>query len=133
MADGREEREEERKRREQEAIRALLPVLGSVGLAIRSAGSTPSLSVRRMGIASRLGTKFARLIFYNQCTTSSLRLARFRAWFEALDAQQFDAAIERDAQAGKLDALPTKRLRRTAPGVRASCKSLRFRTCTMSP
>jgi hypothetical protein len=32
-------------------------------------------------------------------------LARFRAWFEAFDAQQFDAAIERDAQAGKLDAL----------------------------
>ena len=32
-------------------------------------------------------------------------LARFRAWFEAFDAEQFDAAIERDAQAGKLDAL----------------------------
>ncbi len=31
-------------------------------------------------------------------------LARFRAWFEAFDARQFDAAIERDAQAGKLDA-----------------------------
>jgi hypothetical protein len=31
-------------------------------------------------------------------------LARFRAWFEAFDAQQFDAAIERDARAGKLDA-----------------------------
>ena len=31
-------------------------------------------------------------------------LARFRAWFEAFDAQQFDAAIERDAQSGKLDA-----------------------------
>lgn len=30
-------------------------------------------------------------------------LARFRAWFEAFDAGQFDAAIERDAQAGKLD------------------------------
>jgi hypothetical protein len=30
-------------------------------------------------------------------------LARFRAWFEAFDAQQFDAAIGRDAQAGKLD------------------------------
>jgi hypothetical protein len=29
-------------------------------------------------------------------------LARFRAWFEAFDAQQFDTAIERDA--GKLDA-----------------------------
>jgi hypothetical protein len=31
-------------------------------------------------------------------------LARFRAWFEAFDAQQFDAAIERDISAGKLDA-----------------------------
>jgi hypothetical protein len=31
-------------------------------------------------------------------------LARFRAWFEAFDAQQFDAAIGRDADAGKLDA-----------------------------
>ena len=31
-------------------------------------------------------------------------LARFRAWFEAFDAEQFDAAIERDIGAGKLDA-----------------------------
>jgi hypothetical protein len=31
-------------------------------------------------------------------------LARFRAWLEAFDAQQFDTAIERDARAGKLDA-----------------------------
>ncbi len=30
-------------------------------------------------------------------------LARFRAWFEAFDADRFDAAIERDARAGKLD------------------------------
>jgi hypothetical protein len=30
-------------------------------------------------------------------------LARFRAWFEAFDAEQFDAAIERDACAGKSD------------------------------
>ncbi|CCD86444.1 conserved protein of unknown function [Bradyrhizobium sp. ORS 285] len=30
-------------------------------------------------------------------------LARFRAWFERFDAKQFDAAIEQDAQAGKLD------------------------------
>ena len=34
-----------------------------------------------------------------------LELARFRAWFEAFDADQFDAAIERDARSGKLDAL----------------------------
>lgn len=31
-------------------------------------------------------------------------LARFRAWFEAFDAEQFDASIERDARDGKLDA-----------------------------
>jgi hypothetical protein len=31
-------------------------------------------------------------------------LARFRAWFEAFDADRFDAAIEHDAHAGKLDA-----------------------------
>lgn len=30
-------------------------------------------------------------------------LARFRSWFEAFDAKRFDAAIERDARAGKLD------------------------------
>jgi hypothetical protein len=29
--------------------------------------------------------------------------ARFRAWFEAFDARQFDGATERDARAGKLD------------------------------
>jgi hypothetical protein len=37
-------------------------------------------------------------------------LARFRAWFEAFDASQFDAAIERDAKAGKLDALAEEAL-----------------------
>jgi hypothetical protein len=31
-------------------------------------------------------------------------LARFRAWFEAFDAEQFDAAIELDARAGSLEA-----------------------------
>jgi hypothetical protein len=31
-------------------------------------------------------------------------LARFRAWFEAFDAREFDAAVERDARAGRLDA-----------------------------
>ena len=36
-------------------------------------------------------------------------LARFRAWFEVFDAEQFDAAIERDAHAGKLDALAEAR------------------------
>jgi hypothetical protein len=37
-------------------------------------------------------------------------LARFRAWFETFDAQQFDAAIEGDPQAGKLDALADEAL-----------------------
>jgi hypothetical protein len=32
-------------------------------------------------------------------------LTRFRAWFETFDAQRFDAAIERDASARRLDAL----------------------------
>jgi hypothetical protein len=31
-------------------------------------------------------------------------LARFSAWFEAFDAEQFDVAIKRDVNAGKLDA-----------------------------
>ena len=34
---------------------------------------------------------------------SPRELARFRAWFEAFDAEQFDAAIERDITAGRLD------------------------------
>ena len=37
-------------------------------------------------------------------------LARLRAWFEAFDAEQFDAAIERDVGAGKLDALAEEAL-----------------------
>jgi hypothetical protein len=32
-------------------------------------------------------------------------LAKFRAWFDAFEAAQFDQKIERDAQAGKLDRL----------------------------
>jgi hypothetical protein len=31
-------------------------------------------------------------------------LARFRAWFEEFEAKRFDAAVERDALAGRLDA-----------------------------
>jgi hypothetical protein len=38
------------------------------------------------------------------------QLARFRAWFEAFDASRFDAAIEHDAQAGKLDELAEQAL-----------------------
>ena len=33
------------------------------------------------------------------------QLAEFRAWFEAFDAQNFDAAIERDVETGKLGRL----------------------------
>jgi hypothetical protein len=32
-------------------------------------------------------------------------LAKFRAWFDAFEAAQFDQKIERDASAGKLDRL----------------------------
>jgi hypothetical protein len=46
------------------------------------------------------------------------KLAKFRAWFEAFDAAQFDKKIERDIAAGKLDrfadeALAERRKRRT--------------------
>lgn len=44
-------------------------------------------------------------------------LARFRAWFEAFDASQFDAAIERDAQAGKLDGLAGEALAEHRAGI----------------
>jgi hypothetical protein len=37
-------------------------------------------------------------------------LARFRAWFETFDARRFDAAVERDASAGRLDALAEEAL-----------------------
>jgi hypothetical protein len=50
-------------------------------------------------------------------------LARFRAWFEVFDAAQFDAAIERDISAGKLDAHAMKPFPRTAPGARATCEA----------
>ena len=36
---------------------------------------------------------------------SPRELARFREWFEAFDAARFDATIEHDARAGKLDSL----------------------------
>jgi hypothetical protein len=36
------------------------------------------------------------------------QLAKFRAWFEDYDARMFDEKIERDAKAGKLDALVAK-------------------------
>ncbi len=37
-------------------------------------------------------------------------LARFRAWYEAFDADRFDTAIERDARDGKLDAFAEEAL-----------------------
>ena len=37
-------------------------------------------------------------------------LARFRAWFAEFDAEQFDKAVEQDAQAGKLDAFAEEAL-----------------------
>jgi hypothetical protein len=39
-----------------------------------------------------------------------VELARFRAWFELFDTKQFDAAIEQDSRAGKLDALAEEAL-----------------------
>lgn len=37
-------------------------------------------------------------------------LARFRVWFETFDANRFDAALERDANAGRLDAFAEEAL-----------------------
>lgn len=37
-------------------------------------------------------------------------LERFRAWFEQFDAARFDEKIEKDARAGKLDALADRAL-----------------------
>ena len=37
-------------------------------------------------------------------------LDKFRAWYEAFDAQRFDERIERDAQAGKLDRMADEAL-----------------------
>jgi hypothetical protein len=37
-------------------------------------------------------------------------LERLRAWFEAFDSRHFDAAIERDVGAGKLDAYAAEAL-----------------------
>ena len=38
------------------------------------------------------------------------QLARFRAWFEELEAARFDQKIERDAKAGRLDRLAEQAL-----------------------
>jgi hypothetical protein len=62
---------------------------------------------------ARFRTSRANAIHFRMTTTEDIEkaveqlapreLARFRAWFEAFDAQQIDAAIGRGAQAGKLD------------------------------
>ena len=62
----------------------------------------------------------ANVIFEAMMTTEDIEkaieqlapreLARFRAWFEEFDAARFDAAIERDAEAGKLDKLAEEAL-----------------------
>jgi hypothetical protein len=38
------------------------------------------------------------------------QFAQFRTWFEAFDSARFDEKIERDAKAGKLDALADQAL-----------------------
>lgn len=65
--------------------------------------------------ASHRGNIFANMTTAEEIEKAVERLppgelARFRAWFEAFDAAQFDAAIERDARAGKLDALADEAL-----------------------
>jgi hypothetical protein len=47
---------------------------------------------------------------------SEVELAKFRAWFAEFDANAWDRQFERDAKAGKLDALAGKALRDHASG-----------------
>jgi Na+/phosphate symporter len=57
----------------------------------------------------------AKLCYFFEMTVEDLEkavsqlrsedLAKFRAWFDAFEAAQFDQKIERDASAGKLDRL----------------------------
>jgi hypothetical protein len=49
-------------------------------------------------------------------TLSSEELAQFRAWFLEFDWAAWDDQIERDVQAGRLDALAEKALRDHASG-----------------
>ena len=55
-------------------------------------------------------------------------LARFRAWFEAFDAEQFDAAIERDAHAGKLEAHAEEALAAHRAGRSRDCEATAARS-----
>jgi hypothetical protein len=65
------------------------------------------LTARRLGVTAYecyiLGMTTAEDIEKAVEQLAPRELARFRAWFEIFDAKQFDAAIERDARAGKLD------------------------------
>jgi hypothetical protein len=65
------------------------------------------LTARRLGVTAYecyiLGMTTAEDIEKAVEQLAPRELARFRAWFETFDAKQFDAAIERDARAGKLD------------------------------
>jgi hypothetical protein len=74
-----------------------------------------------MKIVQRALSRFSRECYILAMTTAEdiekaieqlppQELARLRAWFEEFDAQQFDAAIERDTRAGKLDALADEAL-----------------------
>ena len=56
---------------------------------------------------------------------SPSELARFRAWYEVFDAQQFDAAIARTQTPASLMRLRTKPLPRTTPDARARCDAFR--------
>lgn len=43
-------------------------------------------------------------------------LARFREWYAAFDAEQFDARVEADAKSGTLDGLANEALQELAAG-----------------
>jgi len=47
---------------------------------------------------------------------SAEELAAFRAWFAEFDAKEWDRQIERDVQAGRLDALADRALREHEAG-----------------
>lgn len=47
---------------------------------------------------------------------SSAELARFRQWFAAFDAEEWDRQFEADVKRGRLDALADRALREHAAG-----------------
>ena len=73
-----------------------------------------SAEAPRVAIAPYVLLRITRKCYISHMTTAEdiekavkqlapRELARFRAWFEVFDAEQFDAAIERDIGSGKLD------------------------------